>query len=74
MNARQYAIFNEGRAHAAQGGGLSGSPYADDDGRVWREGVAAGIREQAAAAETCTAAQSRQTPRPSPVAGGVNDA
>jgi hypothetical protein len=39
MNQRAYKIHQEGQAAAAQGAGLSDSPYGGQDGFLWRRSV-----------------------------------
>jgi len=45
MNRRDYALFCEGRLHAENGHGLSGSPYGGRDGDLWRSGVRSWLDE-----------------------------
>ena len=39
MNQRDYRLYLDGRHAAADGSGISGSPYGGRDGDLWRSGV-----------------------------------
>jgi hypothetical protein len=51
MNQRDYAIYHEGRAAAANGAGLSDSPHGGRDGILWRQGARAWLNENDQAGE-----------------------
>ncbi len=64
MNKRQYKLYQDGRRHARNGGGLSGCPYADTDGDAWRAGVRSVLDEQDGGGPCLSAILSRTAATP----------